>query len=236
MTATMLPPIQERPPLNTAPRLNGSLPPPPSVPAKSLPIPTTLGALLDELAMPGCAQPDLKVQEVRRHLAAAGRVDDPASEALEVLARATVRLRWVGGVLTANTLGLLLVAVTVVAAHEGFPGLAAFGNMGHLLAAWSLANLLLCIYHEAVVRHGSVVFLEVSDELNWYVDGERAGGAHKRSLSGGRRPPIETRITLRNYGRHADLPLVPGHRGSAVYALVSVLLPLCVWGLSFVRF
>ena len=228
----------ERP---TPQHVNGSLPPLPLIPKPSAAAntaPSPINSLLDDLATPGCQHPEAKVGELRRLLAETGGKMEPApaGEALTVLTGSTTKLRIVGGVLVASTLGLLVACVLVVATHGVLPGLCESASVGKVLAAWGLSNLAVAIWHEALVRYGAIVFLEVSEELNWHIDYERTGGVGKRSLGHGKRPPIETRITLRNYGRHADLPLVPGTKGSAAYAFFNILVPLAVWVLLFFHF
>ncbi len=209
-------------------------------------IPGPISALLDELAEPNCVRPDIKVQEVRRQIQDAvahpapppvaapspltpAPARSPAADALVVLAASTGKLRLAGGLLTASTLGLLVFCVLAVAARTAVFGACPVTELVRVLIGWGIGNMALAVCHETLGRYGAIVFLEVSEELDWHIDGEGGAGLGRRAAHPSHRPPIATRIALRNYGRHADLPLLPGRWGSASYAALNAVLPLLVW-------
>lgn len=78
----------------------------------------------------------------------------------------------------------------------------------------------LIVAYEYQLRVGRVLFEEISDEFQWRIRGEIGDG------SGGdesdESAPLEARVSLREFARTIDLPLVPGKFGPAIYVLVNI--------------
>ena len=77
------------------------------------------------------------------------------------------------------------------------------------ISAATLASLGL---FEALRKRGDAIFQELSDELQWHV-GRSFGGPPPLE-----RPLLHARIALRTFSAAAELPLVPGRFGGAIYA------------------
>lgn len=73
-------------------------------------------------------------------------------------------------------------------------------------------------FYESTRKHGEVLFEEISDELEWYVDNKFG----KKSSS--HRPEINSRILLRSFIKTTDLPFISGKSGPAVYLILNITL------------
>jgi hypothetical protein len=100
--------------------------------------------------------------------------------------------------------------------------------------AASFVVLLITAMFDSVRRQGRAVFEELVDELQWY-SGTEAGRTNLPSLpreaSEIGRPSLGTRITIREFARSSDLPLIPGHFGPLLYCAgnVAIFVILVVW-------
>lgn len=95
-----------------------------------------------------------------------------------------------------------------------------------------LFTVLICIVlFDFLRKKGDVLFEEISDELQWgvYNDVERKSDKEDYPVlerSAEERPRLHVRIVLRSFSRAADLPLVPGRFGPAIYLLINIVLAL----------
>jgi hypothetical protein len=71
--------------------------------------------------------------------------------------------------------------------------------------------------YESTRKRGEVLFEEISDELEWYVD----KSVNKTSSI---RPEIDARISLRSFVKTTDLPFVSGKSGPAFYLILNIVL------------
>ena len=81
-------------------------------------------------------------------------------------------------------------------------------------------GLILVMFYEMLRKQGESLFEEISDELEWHVEGVRVTD---RASDVVERPHLHARIILRSFARTTDLPLVPGKFGPALYAGVNLL-------------
>ncbi len=135
-------------------------------------------------------------------------------------------LRWISSKLTkrgqliVGMTGLNIVLLPVIV-------LISFFIQGSLLppaivVALLLASAVLIIAtsFERLRRFGDVLFLEISDELQWNI---RATEMRAGESAASERPKLHVRIALRSFARASDLPLIPGKFGPAIYIAINVL-------------
>ncbi len=96
-------------------------------------------------------------------------------------------------------------------------------SFAYFLGFSVLVNLVVISVFENLRRGGDALFEEISDELHWHL------GYRKQTASGtvtnGGQPP-DARLVLRAFAQAADLPLIPGKFGPAIYAGVNVVIAL----------
>jgi len=151
--------------------------------------------------------------------------EEPLEDALVRLQRTTERLRLArifASVLTSlNILGVLFM-FELVTNMFGFVADSVKSFMVFTGFA-ALMNLVVIILFENLRKEGDRLFEKISDELHWYL------GYRKQKDNGtatNERPPLDARVILRAFARVADLPLIPGKFGPAVYAGVNVVIAL----------
>jgi len=93
-----------------------------------------------------------------------------------------------------------------------------------------LSVLLIVALFESYRRRGDALFEELSDEFLWNNSTSRRRSSDSYPES---RPPLEIRLLLRSFTRAADLPMVPGRFGPAVYAAFNLLITL--WTVLYIR-
>ncbi|MBN2209174.1 MAG: hypothetical protein JW759_07750 [Candidatus Coatesbacteria bacterium] len=141
-------------------------------------------------------------------------------------------LRWISSKLTGR--GLLIVGMTGLNIIL-FPVIALISLFFHgllflppaLVLALFLASAVLIIatYFERLRRIGDVLFLEISDELQWNI---RATEMRAGESAASERPKLDVRIALRSFARASDLPLIPGKFGPAIYVAINILIAAMV--------
>lgn len=95
-------------------------------------------------------------------------------------------------------------------------------------------TIILCAaFHDAMRRHGEVLFEEVSDELQWQRTEAKNRPRRLGEMQQGDRPTLDARVTLRSFSYVADLPLVPGKFGPGIYVALNLLFLFFVWFLYF---
>ena len=123
---------------------------------------------------------------------------------------------------TLNACGWLVLLLTVVSLINCINRLL-FGYASGLF--WttfipSLGVLILAVVYETLRKRGNVLFEEISDELQWNVQG---GGAKPLAE---KRPDLNARLVLRTFARASDMPLFPGKLGPALYVILNLVLLL----------
>lgn len=138
---------------------------------------------------------------------------------LDKLSRMTSRL---------SQLGLLLAAITGVnvlfCLFLSMSGIR-FADRLMLTATLALPAFILAGYFERLRKIGDVLFLEISDELQWNI---RSKEMRSEESAARERPKLDVRITLRSFARASDLPLIPGKFGPAIYIAINVLIAVVV--------
>jgi len=86
-----------------------------------------------------------------------------------------------------------------------------------------LMNLVVIVVFENLRKGGDALFEKISDELHWYL-GYRKQKDNGTAANDGQ--PLDARLVLRAFARAADLPLIPGKFGPAIYAGVNVVIAL----------
>lgn len=98
-----------------------------------------------------------------------------------------------------------------------------------IISATGLFFVLVCVvYFETLRKRGDVIFEELSDDLQWYIrDGKKlqthTGDYDDSESWAEERPTLSARIVLRAFSQAADLPLIPGRFGPAIYAGINLL-------------
>lgn len=126
-------------------------------------------------------------------------------EAISELRRVSQALRFNGVVIFLAT--LTNIAVTLLAISQS--------TSLRFLPLLACLVAILCVgLYERLQKHGNVIFDEISDELEWNVNGAKLeeGGTISE-----KRPEVNVRIVLRMFVRATNLPLVPGGYGPAMY-------------------
>jgi hypothetical protein len=99
-----------------------------------------------------------------------------------------------------------------------------------IASTFAFLNIVILIGYERLHKRGDTLFDEISDELSWFTQPSR--GQPSVGPAPVATPPIDVRVALRSFTRNADLPLVAGRFGPAVYGLVNLLIMIFVllWG------
>jgi hypothetical protein len=155
------------------------------------------------------------------------------------LLRITRRLRLIGAlvlVVTSGSFGVLL--WSIAQSQYRYVSDAQFFALLNIAVAMSTVGLLGAF--EVLRKRGDAIFQEMSDELQWYVGrsaprdhprGGSAGSGHPRgrstltsreSTNPQERPVFEARVALRTFSAAAELPLIPGRFGGAIYAALNL--------------
>jgi len=71
-------------------------------------------------------------------------------------------------------------------------------------------------------RLGSVLFEEISDDLEWHIDAERRTLDTLRVKESKNAPPLTVRLTLRHFAQSSELPLITGRQGLILYILLNL--------------
>jgi hypothetical protein len=134
---------------------------------------------------------------------------------LALLERVTRRLRYLGILIVILTFTCLLFSALIT------NGVFYIGNDGFYVPIYFLyipffSSLLSIIFYETYRKHGDALFEEISDELQWHIDGSKTAAISEK------KPRLQSRIILRNYARTTDLILIPGKYGPAMYALINI--------------
>ncbi|MDZ7361412.1 MAG: hypothetical protein ONB46_11925 [candidate division KSB1 bacterium] len=105
-----------------------------------------------------------------------------------------------------------------------FPDSLKSGNGFVIFVGLSLfVNLAVIVLFENLRRGGDALFEEISDKLHWYV-GYRKQKENGAAANDGQ--PPDARLVLRAFAGAADLPLIPGKFGPAIYAGVNLVFAL----------
>lgn len=95
-----------------------------------------------------------------------------------------------------------------------------------LAALPSLVLPLAAVYYlalfDSTMRRGNILFDEISDELQFYLLGERTYTAGPLPVNSAR-PDLNVRVSLRNYVNATNLPLFSGRAGITVYFFLNLL-------------
>lgn len=157
--------------------------------------------------------------------------DERALErSLDNLSSVTTRIRYLGIIsFIVSIANFIVMGLVIGRTIFRFYGITTIVFTSVLLGIWALAGI---VMYEYLRKKGDVLFEEISDELQWYVQSDGPdigvqGTAEKR-------PILRARIVLRAFAQNTDLPLVPGKFGPAVYVLVNMIVVFLL--LYFIRF
>lgn len=139
-------------------------------------------------------------------------------EALSRLRRISFGLRSVGWGVFLATLANIAATAICLARHSASQDL----SFWRPLSLWScLAAILFVVFYEYSRRQGNVLFEEISDELEWNVNGAKLSEGGSLASA---RPEVNVRIILRMFARATDLPLFPSQYGPVIYLLLNLIL------------
>jgi len=147
--------------------------------------------------------------------------DHDPEHGFDVLTTLTHRMRTVGFMIAAFT------GMNVIAFLAGsFIRSRAEAQLGLLLTCTcGLAAIVQAFWFEVTRKRGQAYFEELSDELQWRMRYEEEMDMPRIARH---RPPLRDRIVLREFLHGADLPLIPGRLGPAVYVVGNLVLPVGV--------
>jgi hypothetical protein len=134
---------------------------------------------------------------------------DLVERSVAELSHVARRLRLIGQLVllaTVANIGVLLWEVGRSTSHGRKESLAI------LSIAMAVATLAGLGVFEALRKRGDAIFQELSDELQWHV------GRRSVTAVPWERPLLHARIALRTFSAVAELPLLPGRYGGAIYA------------------
>jgi len=131
-------------------------------------------------------------------------------------------LHWISRSL--RRLGTCILIITLVDVGMLLWGLSrgigsGYGGQSSLLLSiivLAMANIAALGFFESLRKRGDAIFQELSDELQWHVGRPSGEGVPQN------RPLLEARIAMRTFSVAAELPLVPGRFGGAVYAILNL--------------
>jgi hypothetical protein len=152
----------------------------------------------------------------------ANRLPKQISDILLRLERLTLRLRLFGlfGFLCTGT-NLLLLFVTLL-------GPRFYGSSTKLITTVMLevtvVALLIVTSHEYLRKSGDSLFEEISDDLQKNVRSKDLRLQKTKARASKNKVPNSARYTLRAFAKGADLPLIPGRFGPAIYAGINLVL------------
>ena len=145
---------------------------------------------------------------------------------LNQLNRISVRLRHLGMMAFIFTPASLVSLVATLFVRWSFNGFSAMLAMNILSLILIVSALVAAVMFEINRKEGDALFEEISDELQWeeqlmryyqkLADAEPTEG----------RPFADVKIILRSFARAADLPIIPGKFGPAVYVAASLIMLL----------
>lgn len=97
-------------------------------------------------------------------------------------------------------------------------------NLLIIAFSFALLGLLASLAFELVRKRGEVLFEELSDEYQWHIQRNYMARSVDKEPGPIAKPELDIRISLRDFAKNADLLLVPGKFGPAIYALWNVAL------------
>jgi hypothetical protein len=156
---------------------------------------------------------DDSAQRQAREFAGRGEFVSASARELRAITR---RLRLISALVllvSAGSFGVLLWSIAARSSYE-YEGNADFFVALNIVVAMSTIALLGTF--EVLRKRGDAIFQEMSDELQWHVGRPDARDAPRE------RPLFDVRVALRTFSAAADLPLIPGRYGGAVYAAVNL--------------
>jgi hypothetical protein len=156
----------------------------------------------------------------------------PSASGAELLRRSTQKLQRIGRQVATVTFANIIsafVSYVVIAFHLVTESDPRFNIPRTRLletiisGALTLVALLLLVIYDVARKRGDTLYEEVSEDLEW--SPERRTGI---------RPDTNVRLTLREFSRSTDLPLVAGRMAITIYALVNLgFTALSMFGIRF---
>jgi hypothetical protein len=149
-----------------------------------------------------------------------GTMSAPVEESVREVRFIARQLRLLGPLIllvTLGNMGVLLWGIgrSVQLGHVGYQDTLTVTNI--VIAMVTIAALGL---FETLRKRGDAIFQELSDELQWHV------GRLPFREAPVERPMLDVRVTLRTFSAAAELPLVPGRFGGAVYAALNLIIAI----------
>ncbi len=169
-----------------------------------------------------------KTQDEQNRLIRKQKSPSSLEARLNQLKRISVRLRYLSLMAFLFTALNLVSLIAAAFMYPLFRSMVLHGKysliMGSLSSLLAVAAWFAAVIFETSRKQGDALFEEISDllQLRYY---QRLADAEPPE----ERPFVDGKIILRSFARAADLPIIPGKFGPAVYVAANLMIVITLW-------